>query len=151
MPWRTRSTASPTSTRSSVKPSNTPRLLPTGSRSQSDCHHERRLGGVPERLNGAVLKTADPGPPDPWVRIPPPPPTPRAHTPRRGVSMHSRVWPAPTSANSIVAWRWRQRLLAIWRAWADDLRGARIDSGHHMAEEAPDELAAALRAFLSGS
>jgi haloacetate dehalogenase len=41
--------------------------------------------------------------------------------------------------------------LAIWRAWADDLRGARIDSGHHMAEEAPDELAAALRAFLSGS
>ena len=41
--------------------------------------------------------------------------------------------------------------LAIWRAWADDLRGARIDSGHHMAEEAPAELAAALRAFLSGS
>ena len=41
--------------------------------------------------------------------------------------------------------------LAIWRAWADDLRGARIDSGHHMAEEAPAELAAVLRAFLSGS
>ena len=41
--------------------------------------------------------------------------------------------------------------LGIWRAWADDLRGARIDSGHHMAEEAPAELAAVLRAFLSGS
>ncbi len=41
--------------------------------------------------------------------------------------------------------------LAIWRAWADDLRGARIDSGHHMAEEAPAELAGVLREFLSGS
>jgi haloacetate dehalogenase len=41
--------------------------------------------------------------------------------------------------------------LAIWSAWADDLRGVRIDSGHHMAEEAPAELAAALRAFLSSS
>jgi haloacetate dehalogenase len=39
--------------------------------------------------------------------------------------------------------------LAIWRAWADDIRGARIDSGHHMAEEAPDELAAVLGAFLA--
>ena len=39
--------------------------------------------------------------------------------------------------------------LAIWSAWADDLRGARIDSGHHMAEEAPDQLAAELRAFLA--
>ena len=25
----------------------------------------------------------------------------------------------------------------IWRNWANDVRGARIDSGHHMAEEAP--------------
>jgi haloacetate dehalogenase len=38
--------------------------------------------------------------------------------------------------------------LAIWRDWADDVRQVRIDSGHHMAEEAPEELAAALRAFL---
>jgi hypothetical protein len=30
-------------------------------------------GGVPERSNGAVLKTAD-GETRPWVRIPPPPP-----------------------------------------------------------------------------
>ena len=39
--------------------------------------------------------------------------------------------------------------LAIWAGWADDLRGARIDSGHHMAEEAPEQLAAELRAFLA--
>jgi haloacetate dehalogenase len=40
--------------------------------------------------------------------------------------------------------------LAIWRAWAADLRGGRIDSGHHMAEEAPEELARALLGFLAG-
>jgi haloacetate dehalogenase len=38
--------------------------------------------------------------------------------------------------------------VAIWRRWADDVRGAPIDSGHHMAEEAPDQLAAALSDFL---
>ena len=32
-------------------------------------------------------------------------------------------------------------VLAVWRAWADDLRGRGLDCGHHMAEEAPDELA----------
>ncbi|MEU8317377.1 alpha/beta hydrolase [Nonomuraea sp. NPDC048881] len=38
--------------------------------------------------------------------------------------------------------------LAIWRTWADDVTGHPIDSGHHVAEEAPDELAASLLAFL---
>ncbi|CAN5519814.1 hypothetical protein BH23ACT9_BH23ACT9_23050 [soil metagenome] len=28
--------------------------------------------------------------------------------------------------------------LAVWRSWAPDLRGARVDSGHHMAEDAPE-------------
>jgi haloacetate dehalogenase len=38
----------------------------------------------------------------------------------------------------------------VWRDWATELRGGGpIDSGHHMAEEAPDELAAALRMFLT--
>jgi haloacetate dehalogenase len=37
---------------------------------------------------------------------------------------------------------------AIWRRWADDVRGVRIESGHHMAEEAPDQVAAALTGFL---
>jgi haloacetate dehalogenase len=39
--------------------------------------------------------------------------------------------------------------LPIWRSWADDLQGARLDSGHHMAEEVPDELAAAIRGFIA--
>ncbi|MFC4116150.1 alpha/beta fold hydrolase [Nonomuraea zeae] len=38
--------------------------------------------------------------------------------------------------------------LRIWRDWAEDVRGHGIDSGHHMAEEAPDELAAALAGFF---
>ena len=42
-------------------------------------------------------------------------------------------------------------VLDVWRAWADDLRGAPIVSGHHMAEEAPDALAAELLAFLGES
>jgi haloacetate dehalogenase len=41
-------------------------------------------------------------------------------------------------------------VLAVWRGWADDLRGGRaLDCGHHLSEEAPEELAAELRAFLS--
>jgi len=39
--------------------------------------------------------------------------------------------------------------VAIWRDWADDVRGARIDSGHHMAEEAPAQLAEVLLEFLA--
>ncbi|MFI6742567.1 alpha/beta fold hydrolase [Nonomuraea sp. NPDC050451] len=38
--------------------------------------------------------------------------------------------------------------LAIWRTWADNVTGHAIDSGHHMAEEAPDALAESLLAFL---
>jgi haloacetate dehalogenase len=38
--------------------------------------------------------------------------------------------------------------LQVWRDWAPDLRGGTIDSGHHMSEEAPEQLAAALRGFL---
>jgi haloacetate dehalogenase len=40
--------------------------------------------------------------------------------------------------------------LEIWRAWAIDVREFTIDCGHHMAEEAPDELADALLAFFAG-
>ena len=39
--------------------------------------------------------------------------------------------------------------LVIWRDWADDVRGHSIDSGHHMAEEAPNALAALLGDFFS--
>jgi haloacetate dehalogenase len=59
---------------------------------------------------------------------------------------------------TLVAWSLHNDLeelwgdpVAIWREWADDVRGATIDSGHHMAEEAPDQLAAVLADFFSGS
>jgi haloacetate dehalogenase len=38
--------------------------------------------------------------------------------------------------------------LALWRAWAPDLRGEGLDSGHHMAEENPEALIEALLRFL---
>jgi haloacetate dehalogenase len=39
--------------------------------------------------------------------------------------------------------------LEIWRNWAPDIRGRRIDSGHHMAEEAPDAVAEVLVSYLA--
>jgi pimeloyl-ACP methyl ester carboxylesterase len=42
-------------------------------------------------------------------------------------------------------------VLGVWRPWAGDLRGRPFSSGHHMAEEAPDALAAELLAFLAGA
>jgi haloacetate dehalogenase len=41
--------------------------------------------------------------------------------------------------------------VAIWRRWADDVRGGPVVSGHHLAEDAPDETAAALRDFIRAS
>jgi haloacetate dehalogenase len=38
--------------------------------------------------------------------------------------------------------------LAIWRDWADDVRGHSLDCGHHLAEEVPAELAASLARFF---
>lgn len=38
--------------------------------------------------------------------------------------------------------------LRIWRDWARDVRGHGIDSGHHVAEEAPGPLAEALATFF---
>ncbi len=40
-------------------------------------------------------------------------------------------------------------VVAVWQPWADDVRGVAIESGHHMAEEAPDDLAAALLEFFA--
>jgi haloacetate dehalogenase len=39
--------------------------------------------------------------------------------------------------------------LRIWSDWASDVRGHGIRSGHHMAEEVPEQLAGDLAAFLS--
>lgn len=40
--------------------------------------------------------------------------------------------------------------LAIWEQWAQNVTGHGIDSGHHVAEEAPEALVTALLPFLSG-
>ena len=38
--------------------------------------------------------------------------------------------------------------VAVWRGWAEDVRGLALDSGHHMAEEVPEELSPAIASFL---
>lgn len=38
----------------------------------------------------------------------------------------------------------------IWRDWAGDVRGGALDCGHYLAEEAPEETLAELRAFFTG-
>jgi haloacetate dehalogenase len=38
--------------------------------------------------------------------------------------------------------------VAVWEPWTTDVRGLAIDSGHHIAEEAPAELAAAIAGFV---
>jgi haloacetate dehalogenase len=55
----------------------------------------------------------------------------------------------------LVLWGGRGRLgelyddvLAIWRAWADDVGGRPLDCGHFLAEEAPEETLAELLAFF---
>jgi haloacetate dehalogenase len=39
--------------------------------------------------------------------------------------------------------------VALWRAWADDVRGGTIDGGHFFPEEAPEQTADALVQFFS--
>lgn len=60
------------------------------------------------------------------------------------------------SCPTLVLWSTRDDMeelygdvLAVWRDWAVDLRGGPIDSGHHMAEDAPEQLAAELVTFLA--
>jgi haloacetate dehalogenase len=40
-------------------------------------------------------------------------------------------------------------VLAVWRDWADDVRGRALDCGHFLAEEAPDETYRELRGFFA--
>ncbi|SEF37879.1 haloacetate dehalogenase [Amycolatopsis pretoriensis] len=40
-------------------------------------------------------------------------------------------------------------VLGVWRNWAEDDRGHAIKSGHHVAEDNPEDLAAALGGFFS--
>jgi haloacetate dehalogenase len=39
--------------------------------------------------------------------------------------------------------------VTIWRTWANDVQGHGVDSGHHMAEEAPEALTSSLTRFFS--
>jgi haloacetate dehalogenase len=41
--------------------------------------------------------------------------------------------------------------LALWRAWADDVRGEAFDAGHFFPEECPKETAGALSRFFGGA
>jgi haloacetate dehalogenase len=59
---------------------------------------------------------------------------------------------------TLVLWSTRDDLeqlygdvLAVWRRWARDVRAQPIESGHHVAEEAPDALTDALTGFLQAS
>jgi haloacetate dehalogenase len=38
--------------------------------------------------------------------------------------------------------------VAVWQPWATEVSGLSLDSGHHIAEEAPEELASAIRRFV---
>ena len=59
------------------------------------------------------------------------------------------------AAPLLVLWAGRGALpawydvLAVWRDWADDVRGHAIDSGHFIPEEAPDATYDALHAFFA--
>ncbi|MCG8914319.1 alpha/beta hydrolase [Actinokineospora sp. PR83] len=55
----------------------------------------------------------------------------------------------------LVAWSTRDDMVdlygdvvGVWRPWAPDVRGAAVESGHHVAEEAPEQLARVLLGFL---
>ena len=41
-------------------------------------------------------------------------------------------------------------VLAVWRAWADDVRGRALDCGHFLPEEDPDATYAELSRFFAG-
>lgn len=65
----------------------------------------------------------------------------------RGVKLHQ-----PT----LIAWSELDDLeqlfgdpIQIWQDWADDITGATLPCGHHIAEEAPSELVSTLTPFLS--
>jgi haloacetate dehalogenase len=57
------------------------------------------------------------------------------------------------SAPGALGWAWRVMernydVEAVWREYANDVRGKPIDAGHYLAEERPDETVQELRDFL---
>ena len=77
---------------------------------------------------------------------------------RRSTSRSTRPIAAQAGGSPARCWRcgagaarsseWYD-VLAIWRDWADDVRGRAIDCGHYLAEEAPEEMAVELSAFFA--
>jgi haloacetate dehalogenase len=80
---------------------------------------------------------------------------------RAGLTVDRRHEEADRSAGNtigcpaLVLWSLRDDLedlygdpLEIWRHWAPDVRGHGIDSGHHVAEEAPEDLVRSLADFF---
>ncbi|WP_336320163.1 alpha/beta hydrolase [Streptomyces lavendofoliae] len=80
---------------------------------------------------------------------------------RAGLTVDARHEEADKAAGrrvsrpALILWSLRDDLeelygdpVEIWRDWADDVRGHGIDSGHHVAEEAPEVLAADLADFF---
>lgn len=69
--------------------------------------------------------------------------------------LHDRAQGRTVACPALFLWSTRDDMedlygdpLAIWREWAADVRGAPIESGHHMAEENPAAVARALIEFL---
>ena len=78
---------------------------------------------------------------------------------RAGAGIDTRLDDADRGQRTIQSpilalWAARGRLdawydvLAVWRAWASDVRGRPLDSGHYLPEEAPDATLAEFRAFF---
>jgi haloacetate dehalogenase len=42
-------------------------------------------------------------------------------------------------------------VLAVWRAWASDVRGGSVDATHFLVEDRPEEVARELTAFLAAA
>lgn len=71
--------------------------------------------------------------------------------PERVIGADSRCPRSCCGRNATISRSCTATPLRIWRDWADDVRGHGIDSGHHMAEEAPEPLAAALAGFFGAT
>jgi haloacetate dehalogenase len=76
--------------------------------------------------------------------------------PDRAADEHDRATRRRITCPTMVLWSERDDLadlhgdvLAIWESWTTQLAGGSIASGHHMAEDAPAELAARLIDFLA--
>jgi len=76
--------------------------------------------------------------------------------PDRAADQADRAAGRRISCPTLALWTTRDDLaelygdvLGIWRPWTTDLRGGPIESGHHVAEDAPEELASRLADFLA--